>query len=120
MPESDRSGFTRIIVRILRWAVLLPLALAVLLFVIDNRQVVDLSLPLTGISLRAPLFLALLLVFLAGLFIGALTAWLGGLKHRRRARREQQAREMLVRDLEKVRGQEVLPPGHSPYLPPED
>jgi uncharacterized integral membrane protein len=119
MAESDRNRFTQILVRIVRWAVLLPLALAILLFVVDNRQVVDLSLPLTGISLRAPLFLVLLLMFLAGLVIGALTAWLGSLKHRRQARRERRAREMLVRDMEKVRGQEVLPPERSPYLPPE-
>jgi uncharacterized integral membrane protein len=103
-----------------RWAVLLPLALVILLFVLDNRQVVDLSLPLTGISLRAPLYLVLLLMFLAGLLIGALTAWLGAFKHRRQARRERRAREMLVRDMEKVRGQDVMPPERSPYLPPED
>lgn len=119
MPESDGRGVTRTLVRILRWAVLLPLALAVLLFVIDNRQMVDLSLPLTGVSLRAPLFLALLLVFLAGLLIGAVAAWLSALKYRRRARHERRAREMLVHDLEKGKGQSVLPPEQSPYLPPE-
>jgi uncharacterized integral membrane protein len=118
----DESGnASSVFVRILRWVVLLPLALLILLFVVDNRQVVTVDLPLTGFSLQSPLFLILLLVFLCGLGIGGVAAWLSSFKWRRLARRERRAREMLARDVEGGRigqGRAPLAPP-SPYLPPD-
>ena len=123
MSDRDGSPVSHFLIRVIRWAVLLPLALAVLLFVIDNRQAVQVSFPLTGMYMRLPLFLILLLVFLSGLFIGALAAWLGSLKYRRRARHERKAREALAHDMEKVvaRGSsKALTAERSPYLPDDD
>lgn len=122
MSDGPGRDFTHVLIRIIRWAVLLPLALAVLLFVIDNRRGVVVSFPLTGFTMQAPLFLILLLVFLTGLAIGATTAWLGSFKYRRRAHREKKAREALSREMEDVMARRAKPVAQqtSPYLPPED
>ena len=120
MSDRDDSPLTHLLIRIFRWVVLFPLALAILLFVIDNRQVVNVSFPLTGVSMRSPLFLILLLVFISGLLIGALAAWLGSIKYRRRARHERKAREAMAHDMEQVMargGGKAISVERSPYLP---
>lgn len=121
--SDDHPGGAAKAARVVRWIILIPLAVLILLFVIDNRQLVQVEVPLTGILLQSPLFLVLLLVFLLGLGIGGLLAWLGSFKWRRMARRERRAREALIEDLERVSTRAGTTPEErqiSPYLPPED
>lgn len=122
MSEEPSHGLHGL-VRVIRWVILLPLAGFIILFVLDNRQSTDVELPLTGIAFEAPLFLLLLIVFILGLAIGGIAAWLGAWKWRHRLRRERRAREALQRDYDKLKnraGTSRAVAEKSPYLPPED
>jgi uncharacterized integral membrane protein len=77
---------------VLKWIVLLPIAVLVLCFAVANRHGVTIYFnPLVTedqeYSLAAPLYLILLLVLMAGVAIGGVAAWLAQGKHRRAARR---------------------------------
>jgi uncharacterized integral membrane protein len=72
--------------------ILLPLALAIVMFAITNRAPVLLAFDPTGafppmFAAPMPLFLALLFALIAGVVIGGAAAWSRQSKWRRRARR---------------------------------
>ncbi len=76
----------RAILRFLQWFVFLVVAFIVVIFVVQNRQVVDVSLwPLPFVK-PAPLFSIIIACVLLGFLLGALSAWLSGGGVRRRAR----------------------------------
>jgi uncharacterized integral membrane protein len=71
---------------------LVPLALAIVLFAVGNRGPIALALDPFGseppmFSFSAPLFLVLLAALIAGVIIGGAAAWSRQSKWRRRARR---------------------------------
>jgi uncharacterized integral membrane protein len=81
--------------------ILVPLAILMVMFAVANRGSVPVSLdPFSAdapaLSVRVPLFLALLLALIVGVFAGGVAAWLGQSKWRRAARR-------LERDLRAAR-----------------
>jgi uncharacterized integral membrane protein len=72
--------------------ILLPVALAIVLFAVGNRAPVAVSLdPFVNdppmFSAAVPLFLLLLLVLIAGVILGGASAWMRQSRWRRRARR---------------------------------
>jgi uncharacterized integral membrane protein len=72
--------------------ILVPLALAIVLFAVGNRGPVALAFDPFGsdppmFSFAAPLFLVLLAALIAGVIIGGAAAWSRQSKWRRRARR---------------------------------
>ena len=79
--------------RLVRWLVAVPVALIMILFVVSNRQAVELSLyPLPLESGPVPLYLVGLGGVLAGFLAGGLVVWLSSRRWRRRAREEARAR----------------------------
>ena len=76
----------RAILRFLQWFVFLVVALIVVIFVVQNRQEVEVSLwPLPFVK-PAPLFAVIIACVLVGFMLGAFSAWLSGGGARRRAR----------------------------------
>ena len=74
--------------------ILVPLAILIVLFAVANRNDVVLSLdPFSAdapaLTLRSPLFLALLIALILGVIIGGCAAWLRQAKWRRSARRHE-------------------------------
>jgi uncharacterized integral membrane protein len=83
--------------------ILLPVALALVLFAIANRHLVKLSLdPLNRdapfFSFEAPLFAVVLAALALGILIGGFAAWVGQGKHRK-------ARRALGREADRLRAE---------------
>ena len=71
------------------WIVVMPLAVAVIVFSVNNRADVVLDLwPLDMVTQPLPVFSVVLVGLFAGFLIGGLVVWISGGKARRRARRE--------------------------------
>jgi uncharacterized integral membrane protein len=109
---------------ILKWAILLPVLIAVVLLAVANDQTVTVHLnpfatddPVLRVDL-ALYQLAFLLVAL-GALVGGLVAWRGQLKHRRRARdRRQEAALWQARAERSERRDAEAPPAESAgFLP---
>lgn len=77
----------------------LPMAVAVVLFAVSNRHLVDIALwPLSG-GLAMPVYLVTLLALLLGFVLGAVAMWLSAGRLRRRARRAERTAKLLGHDL---------------------
>jgi len=76
----------RSILRILHWAVFLLIALIVVVFVVQNRHEVEVSLWPFPFMQQAPLFAVIVLCVLFGFLFGAFSAWLSGAGARKKAR----------------------------------
>jgi uncharacterized integral membrane protein len=79
-------------ISVLKWIVLLLIAVLVLCFAVANRHSVTIFFnPLIAedeeYSIAVPLYLIVILMLMVGVFIGGIAAWLGQGKHRRAARR---------------------------------
>jgi uncharacterized integral membrane protein len=86
--------------KLLWWVVLALIALVLILFAISNRETVSVALwPLPDL-VDLPLYLVLLATLLLGFIVGELTAWVGGWRWRREARRGRQRIAMLERELD--------------------
>ncbi len=99
----------------LRFLLLLPLLLLVVLFVVSNTAAVELRLWPTGWSLRAPLALCMLGGMAITFLLGALFTWFPALGARRRARRAEARVVALVQEVAALKarlgdGQTLLPP----------
>ena len=86
--------------KLLRWLILVPLAILLVLLAVANRAPVTLSLdPFSSqapaLAFTLPLFVALLLAVAMGVVIGGLAAGIGRLRWRYRARRAERAAEKL-------------------------
>jgi uncharacterized integral membrane protein len=76
----------RSVLKFLQWFVFLVVALVVVVFVVQNRQEVEVSLwPLPFVK-PAPLFGVIIACVLVGFLLGAFSAWLSGGTARRKAR----------------------------------
>jgi uncharacterized integral membrane protein len=82
----------------LKWIVLAPLAVVLLVFALHNRQHVTVSFDPFGnspaLAVPLPLFVALGLAAMIGVFVGGIATWFGQARHRRAAR---QARAEIER-----------------------
>ena len=83
----------------LRFLLLLPFLLLVVLFVVSNTAPVALRLWPTAWSLEAPLALAMLGAMAIAFLLGALFTWLPALGARRRARRAEARVAALVQEI---------------------
>lgn len=87
----------------LRWILLLPLLVILILFGLSNREEVFLRLWPFDLAWAVPLSVAIL-VFSALFFIlGATIAWAAGLTHRARARRAEEAARLLEAEVAEYR-----------------
>jgi len=71
--------------------ILVPIAVAFLMFAVANRQIVTVSLdpfgaPEPAYSIRMPLFLLIFVFLIAGVLLGGIAAWLRQGRHRRASR----------------------------------
>jgi uncharacterized integral membrane protein len=78
--------------QILKWLVLAPLAILIIVFAVANRQWISVSLdPFSAeppaFAITLPLFLVILLVLMLGVIVGGIAAWLGQRRWRKAARR---------------------------------
>lgn len=80
----------------------------ILIFVFGNRQMVDLALPLSDYTITLPLYLALAMVFAAGLLLGLLHSLTIAMKSKRCAYRDRR----VIRQLEDALSH------RNPQLPP--
>lgn len=85
--------------RTFRWVLIGLVALALIIFAIDNRQTVTVSLWPLPIEASMGLYLVVLLTLLAGFLLGELIAWMNGHHWRRQARQKTKRIEELEREL---------------------
>jgi uncharacterized integral membrane protein len=85
--------------RTIRWVLIGLVALALVIFAIDNRQVVTVSLWPLPIEASMGLYLVVLLTLLAGFLLGEIIAWMNGHRWRREARLKAKRIEELEREL---------------------
>jgi len=110
---------------ILKWAILLPVLLAVVLLAVANDQSVPVHLnPLNAddpvLTVDLPLYQAAFLVFALGAILGGIAAWSGQRKYRRqsRERRDEAAAWQAHAETTERRQAEARPPSPiAGYLP---
>jgi lipopolysaccharide assembly protein A len=76
----------RAILRLLQWLIFLAVAFVVVLFVVQNRQEVEIGLWPLPYTKPAPLFAVIVACVMVGFLLGAFSAWLSGGGARRKAR----------------------------------
>ena len=85
--------------RTFRWILIGLVALALVIFAVDNRQTVTLSFWPLPIEATAGLYLVVLSILLAGFFLGEINAWMNGHRWRREARLKAKRIDELEREL---------------------
>ncbi len=86
--------------RVLSWIVMVPFAIAVVVFSAVNTGLVTLDLWPLPIQLDLPIFTLVLAVFVVGFLWGGLVAWLSAGKARMNARRATSKAEQAERELQ--------------------
>lgn len=72
--------------RLLSWIIMVPVALAVISFAVNNRAAVEVDLWPVPYTVAAPMFAVVLASLVGGVVVGGLIAWLSGGRARHRAR----------------------------------
>ena len=111
---------------LLRWLLLVPIAVLLVVFAVANRGTVAISLdPFSSVppalSVRLPLFLVMLLVLIAGVVVGGIASWFRQRKWRRAARDLELELRIARADAEAWKRRAAAPaPGSSAlsYQPP--
>ncbi|WP_240048275.1 lipopolysaccharide assembly protein LapA domain-containing protein [Crenalkalicoccus roseus] len=98
----------------MRWLLLLPLLVVLILFGLSNRQEVALGLWPFDVAWVVPLSVAMLVFGALAFLFGALVAWLGALQYRRRARRLEEAARVLEAELADLRARTAREVGPVP------
>jgi uncharacterized integral membrane protein len=89
--------------KVLFWIVAAPLAVAIIVFSVNNRREVTLDLwPLDMMTAPLPVFAVVLTSLLAGFFLGGVVAWFSGAETRKRARQMTRRAEAAEHDLTKA------------------
>ena len=96
--------------KLIHWLVTVPLALVLVVFVVDNRATVNVSFWPTPFEIGMPFYLVVLAALLIGFLLGELTAWINGGKKRREAREKGRRVRDLESELEAHRGKPPQPP----------
>lgn len=102
----------------MRWILLLPLLVLLVLFGLSNRQEVMLGLWPFDLAWAVPLSVAVLVIAAMAFLLGALVAWAAGLPQRRQARKVQAAGTLLEAELAELRGQMARDVGPAGVVPP--
>lgn len=84
--------------RLIYWSATLAIAIILTMFAVPNREHVGVVL-WPFLTLEAPLYLVTLLSLLVGFLAGAVVAWVGGRRWRRKARQRARRIEALEREL---------------------
>jgi uncharacterized integral membrane protein len=82
-----------------RWVLIGLVAFALIVFAVDNRQVITLSLWPLPVEISTGLYLVVLLTLVVGFLLGELVAWMNGRRWRREARQRARRIEALEREL---------------------
>ena len=98
----------------MRWLLLLPLLLVLVLFAVSNRGEVTLFLWPLDVAWVAPLSVAVLIAAAVAFLFGALIAWMASLPYRRRARRLQDLTQSLESQLHELRASQAREVGPVP------
>jgi uncharacterized membrane protein YciS (DUF1049 family) len=103
--------------KILKLLIFLPLGICIIALSIANRGIVVLSLdPFVAsdpiFSLKAPLFVFLILALMLGVLIGGLTMWLTQGKHRKNARLLNKETVKLKSEMVEVKANMAQLPAH--------
>ena len=98
----------------MRWILLAPVLVLLVLFALSNRDEVSLRLWPLDVAWAAPLSVAVLVVAAVAFLFGALIAWAGALPYRRRARRLEEAARVLEAELSELRAREARQVGPVP------
>lgn len=77
----------------LRWLITVPLALILVVFAVNNRHPVTVSLWPLDFDVEWPLFVFVYIGVFAGFVTGAVIAWASAAQHHRRVRQRQRDRE---------------------------
>ncbi|MEX0693849.1 MAG: LapA family protein [Rhodospirillales bacterium] len=85
--------------RILSWIIMIPFALAVIIFSAVNRDLVTLDLWPFPHEITVPVFTLVLAIFIVGFLWGAVVAWISASSQRRRARNALWRAESSEREL---------------------
>lgn len=92
----------RTLLRFLHWVLFLLVALVAVVFVVQNRQQVEVSLWPFPFVQQAPLFAIIVACLLVGFGFGAFSAWLSAGSTRRRARDLARANEEKARQISQL------------------
>ena len=93
----------------LRLLIIAPILLLLVLFALSNTAPVHLGLWPTGLSLEAPLSLAILGAMAIAFLLGGLLVWLSELAQRRRARRAEHAIRLLEAQVQELKARMPMP-----------
>jgi uncharacterized integral membrane protein len=93
------------LLKLLFWVLVALIAAASALFAASNRDPVTLALWPFGVAAEMPLYIAVLVTFVAGFSAGALVAWADGRRWRRDARRRRRRIASLERELAATQSQ---------------
>lgn len=106
----------------MRWLLILPLLVLLVLFALSNREAVALRLWPFDLSLAAPVGVAMLVLAAVGFLLGAFVAWAASFGARRRAWRVERAAKALEAELAAMRARDAAAaaaaagPGAAPAL----
>ncbi len=101
----------------MRWILLLPLLILLVLFGLSNREEVALHLWPFDLAWVAPLSVAVLVIGAVFFLLGAGIAWAAGLPQRRRARRIEEAARVMEAELAEHRAAAAKQVGPVPPAP---
>ncbi len=85
--------------RLAYWIVALPVALAIIVFAVTNREEVAIDLWPLAYSVTLPVFAVVLIAILIGFIWGGVVTWLGAGRSRQRARELSRRLEASHRDI---------------------
>lgn len=90
--------------RFISWIVMVPAAVVVVLFAVNNREVIGVDLWPLPFAASVPLFVIVLGALVIGFLVGATITWLSGGRARRRARDAEFRASHAERELHFLRG----------------
>jgi uncharacterized integral membrane protein len=83
-------------VKKLRWLITAPLALILIVFAVNNRHLVDVSLWPLDFIVRWPLFVFVYIGVIAGFLAGAVVAWASSAQRHRRTRQRRSDKDVQM------------------------
>lgn len=87
----------------LRWLITIPLALILIVFAINNRHLVDVSLWPLDFIVRWPLFVFVYIGIVAGFLAGGVVAWASAVQRHRRVRQRRADRDTRAAEATRLR-----------------
>jgi uncharacterized integral membrane protein len=102
-----------------RWTIAAPLAVLLIDFALSNADPIRLGLfPFGELPFEVPLSVAILIAMGVGFFLGGLRLWNTALRHRRAARRAEEAMRLLEAKHQELRSRTAGPVNAGPLLAP--